>query len=384
MTEPRDRLSAAFTDLAVSLMSEVNLPGTEAARRTVRARRNRRLAVVSAAVAVVILAPGAIVALLRGPGAQTPDIGSTPTTSPASPSVSASTGPARLAVIADENDRRTPLDDALLPLPAFGQGDGCPEGETQYNAGAWQAGSIPTSEIWSVTAGDVDRDGTPDDVALISCAYGRIQGTSVSQLVAFTGDGPYALLGQVIVAEPNYSVAWPEVAEDGTVRALVSGPLEPVGAATHEWRTWRWDGSGFARVGTPEVVGAPSPTDLRLAVSPSTVSGPRTQFTVTVDNAGSTATDYLVLTFAAGALLSIRPEGFNAELRPLGCDTPAGCRWAARLEPMAPGQSASGRFIVTGLAAGESLSISVHGWVRGPGSVENRTSQNTTTIEWGG
>jgi hypothetical protein len=216
MAEPFDRLSAAFTDLAVSVLPEVTLPGPDAAQASVRQRRRRRLSGIAAAVAILILTPAGAITLLRGSPGQPPDIGNTPTppatASPSPiPSPPASQQPASLRVIADGNAREsTPLDDALLPIPSFeDDAAGCPAGETQYADGVWQGAEIAPdthveSRIYAVTTGDVNGDGTLDWVAGISCVYGVAQPLGDTQIVAFTrhGAGPYEILGPLILADP--------------------------------------------------------------------------------------------------------------------------------------------------------------------------------------
>jgi len=408
MPEPRDRLSVAFTELAVSMLPEVHLPGPDAAHATVRRRRRRRVAVLAVAVAVVVLVPSAAFALLRGNGNAGPDIGNTPTPSASAsptptPSATTPPQPPGLRVIGDANVRvSTPLDDALLPIPSFGgTAEGCPAGDTRYADGRWQGAPILTdppiyvvSSIHQVATGDVNRDGTTDWVAAITCQHGIIQGMTAVQVVAFTRDanGPYTLLGPVFVAGGDYDASYPEVAADGVIRLIVSGPLEPVSAIVNEWRSFRWDGAGFAPVGSPVVIPTPEPTDLSLTITPSAVSGPSTVLSVTVHNAGPTSSDYLELRFSASLLdrdagrltsISIRPEGLPAELRPFGvCQGTDDCSWMVRLEPVPAGQSATGRITVSlpTTITGGSLNLSVTGFVRGSGTVPNATAGNGATV----
>lgn len=360
MAEPRDRLTDAFTDLAVAMMREVHLPGPAAAQTMIRQRRRRRLAMVAAVVALLIAAPFTAFALLRGTINTDPDIGNTPTpsatTATPTPSPSSSPQPAGLRVIADNNVRAsTPLDNARLPVPAFGApADGCPEGETQYTDATWQGARIGagpayvTSRIYSVATGDVNLDGTLDWVVGISCVYGTDLGANVGQIVAFTrdGDGPYVLVGQVIVPDGGRGAGSAEVSADGIIRVVVGGAE---GDPTIERHSFRWSGSGFTLVGTPVVIPSPQPSNLRVTVSPSTLSGPVTVLSVTVHNAGPDSTEYLILdfaTFEALSSLSIRPAGFATDLQPHSACLLAFCTWSATLEPVAPGQSETGQFTV--------------------------------------
>ncbi len=396
MSEPHDRLSTAFTDLAVSLMPEVNLPGPAAARQSVRQRRRHRAAVLAAAVAAIIVVPLAAFALLRGGSSDSPDITpATPSATPsattsASPSPSTSAAAPGLRIIRDHYDPSTPLDDALLPVPWFGDGIvGCPEGETQYTDGAWQGAMMgadpPTyvrSHITMVATGDVDRDGISDWIATLTCNDGRMHWTH-NQLVAYAaaGAGQYRLIGQVFATDGNSGIGAAEVDADGTVRVVVSEGVEPPGLATSEWRTFRWDGSRFVLVGSPEPIPAPEPTNLRVTVSPSTVAGAESVLTVTVENVGLATTDYLVLHLIG--LRLVRPEGYAGELSPIGCDPQGACDWAMRLEPVAPGESASGRFTVSGAASSPTISVVVLGGSYAPVSVPNLTNENVVTIMLG-
>lgn len=393
MAEPHDRLSVAFTEFAVSVLPDVKLPGVDAAHTTVRRRQRRRLAIVAACLTIVVVAPAALIALFRGPGHTGPDIGTTPTPTP-SPSPSATAQPEGLRVIKDSNVREsTPLDNARLPIPSF-EAQGCPEGETQYTGGIWRGAELladpPTyveSRISALATGDVDRDGTVDVIAKATCRHGLIQGMDSNQLVVFTrlDDGPYRLLGPVFLAGGNYDVFQAEVDADGTIRAIVLGPLEPAGSAVVERHSFRWEGSVFAPVGSPVAVPDPGSTDLSLTVVPAPVSGSALVLIVTVHNAGTTSSDYLEFTFNAAAALAIRPEGFPVDLQPIDvqdndCGEPVGCYWRVQTEPVAPGQSASGRFVVAfDGAVRDSLRVSVVGGTLG-GWQNNVTDRNVVTV----
>jgi len=403
MADSRDQVSVAFTELAVSVMPEVRLPGVEAAHATVRRRRHRRVAVLAAVVAVVLLVPSAAFALMRVRGDAGPDIGGTSAPPPSSPTGTASpTGSATpsatgspqgdgLHVIRDAYapDGR-PMDDALLEIPAFPSpgAQHCPAGETQYTHGGWQyevAQDTPenvSSSIEEVATGDVDRDGSTDWVAVISCEFGPL--TYMNQVVAFTkhGNEPYRLLGQVFVPDTNYLAGEPDVATDGVIRLSVTGPAETV-QETYERRSFQWNGSGFVSVGSPVVLPIPDPTALSLTITPSTVSGPSTMLSVTVHNVGTSSPDYLELMFRASLLdrdagrltsISIRPEGLVADLRPHGeCRGTAGCAWVVELEPVPAGQSATGRFTVSfpTTITGGNLLVDIAGVTRGYGPREN-------------
>lgn len=414
MAEPRDPLSVVFTELAVSVMPEVRLPGVDAAYVAVRQRRHRRVAVVAAAVAVVLLVPAAAFALVRGTGGLGPDIGGTPT-GPASPSgtqtpsgtasptptATSEPQPGGLRIIGDRNVREsTPLDYALLPIPSFAEWvSECPVGETAYSGGVWHGTMlIPDppvyvrSSIDDVVTADVNGDGATDWVAAITCNFGLVQGNHASQILAFTrqDDGPYTLLGQVFVAGAAYGLTEPQVTAEGVVRFIVAGPYES-GQSAAQWRSMRWDGDRFMVAGPPEAIPAPEPTELTLTVTPSTLSGPETVLTVSIHNGGSTATDYLELSFSpmlsdgdAGELisLSIRPEGFPVVLQANGgCDGTANCTQAVRLEPVPPGQSATGRFTVSvsGPVTGH-VFLYVGGVDRGHGSIANATTGNAVRV----
>jgi hypothetical protein len=405
MPEPHDRLSTAFTEFAMSVLPDVRLPGPEAAHVTVRRRRRRRLALVAASVAVVILAPASAYTLLRPLGNTPPDVGTTPpTASPTltpSPAVTPSVGPspssapppAGLRIITDGLvGPPTPLDDARLPLPPFGEFDeGCPQGETQYTDGVWEGplvGADPyrvRSWIGSVATGDVNQDGLVDWVASVRCRFGPMPGADAQQIVAFTrrAAGPYELVGRVLLTDRSYS-AWPTVTADGTVRLAVHGPYEG-GSLQGEWRSFRWDGLGFVPTGAPEAIPAPEPTDLVLTVSPTTISGSTATLTVTVHNRATTASDFLSVRveLVGGAEWSLRLEGSSVDLQPTrsyySCDV--NCSWDLPVEPVPPGQTAVGRFTVTGpsSAMAEVLNISVVGIVAGLEQA-NATTENYVRV----
>ena len=121
------------------------------------------------------------------------------------------------------------------------------------------------SGIAEVGIAAVNGDGGRDWIAHVTCTFGLIQGSSRSQLVAYAdnGAGSYTLIGQVVLTDGNSGLSAAEVSADGTVRAIVSGPYEPAGAITHEWHTYRWDGSGFVTVGSPEPIATPEPSNLK-------------------------------------------------------------------------------------------------------------------------
>jgi hypothetical protein len=247
-------------------------------------------------------------------------------------------------------------------------------GATRYTDGVWQgpnAGDPPAalaSEIREVATGDVNRDQVTDWVAVISCQVDLPLGNRGIQVVAFTrnGNGPFTLLGQVFVAGQNYGVEQPEVTADGVVRFIVSGPYESGAQSQAERHSMRWDGARFVAAAAPEAIPFPDPTQLTLTVTPSTVSSRETVLTISIHNGGSESVDYLVLNFSAdlsdspagqSTAISIRPEGLPALLPVGSCQGWFDCSWAVSLEPVPPGQSASGRFTV-------SLSTPVSGLLR--------------------
>jgi hypothetical protein len=193
------------------------------------------------------------------------------------------------------------------------------------------------------------------------------------------GADRYRLIGQVFATDGNFSIEWPEVNGDGAIRAVVSGPLHSPGTeTTSQWRTFQWDGSRFVTVGQPEPVPAPERTNLRLTVSPSTVAGAETVLTVTVENLGPATTDFLELHLTG--LRLVRPEGYVGELTPIGCDSQDACGWTMLLEPVAPGESASGRFAVQAAPSSQTVSVVVSGGSYGPGQVANLTDENVVTL----
>lgn len=392
MSEPRDLLGAAFRELEESMSQQTRLPGVEAAYATVRRRRHYRIATVSAAVVVFVLAPAVAFAVLRGTGANSPEVGTSPgvTTPAPSPTGSATpSGPPALRVLTDVYGA-TALDEALLPVPDF-RLSGCPAGRLQFHSRQWKgtpdaSGFAPSVGIDEVLTGDVNGDGSADVVAWLSCVAGRVQGYQAQQVAAYTENtaGDYALIGQVVSGDGNSVLGWPHLEADGSVRVAVKTPLEPVGGAQSKWHSFRWSGARFEESAAPVVIPPASsmetPTQLAVTVTPQAVTGTRATLTVTVRNAGPTTSDYLVLSFTSRKPMTIKADGWPASLVPAGgphgirCQAGTGaeqdalspCHWAVQVAAVPSGQSATGTFtieLVGSAVGGAGLEVHVGGWL---------------------
>jgi hypothetical protein len=389
MSETRDIVGAAFADLEETVMRQTRLAGIEAAYSTVRRRRRNRLVVVAAVTLIVVLAPIAAFALARGTGFSPPDVGTSPSPSVVvSPSPTTTpSGPPAMRIVDDEY--ATPLDDVLLPVPDFGRQE-CANGPVQFHSGEWlgsadETGFRPSIVIDEAVTGDVNGDGAADQVAILRCIAGPIQGNSKSEVVAYTNvAGTYALIGRVFLADEFTMLSEPQVQSDTTVRVVLYGPVEPVSAAKRQWHTFRWTGASFQPVGQPvDVVVVDEPTNLSVTATAPAVAGGRTALAVTVHNGGPVRSDYLLVSLRSTVPFTVRADGLASSLLPRGCDTYFGCVWAVRVEMLGAGQSATGTFTIEapGGADGEAdLTVSVYGWLVGQGYQMNADDANTVTV----
>jgi hypothetical protein len=388
MSETRDIVGATFADLEETVMRQTRLAGIEAAYGTVRRRRRNRLVALAAVTLIVVLAPIAAFALVRGTGFSPPDVGTSPSVVASPSPTTTPSGPPAMRIVDDEY--ATPLDDALLPVPDFGLPE-CASGPTQFHSGEWlgsgDLGFRPSIVIDEAVAGDVNGDGAADQVAILRCIAGPIQGNSESQVVAYTRNaaGAYALIGRVFLADAVTVLGSPQVQSDTTVRVVLYGPVEPVSPATkRQWHTFRWTGASFQPVGQPvDVAVVDEPTNLSVTATAQAVTGGRTALAVTVHNGGPVRSDYLLVSLRSTVPFAVRADGLTSSLLPRGCDTNFGCVWTVRVEMLGAGQSATGTFAIEapGGAAGEAdLTVSVHGSLVGQGPQTDADDANTVTV----
>ncbi|GIH18878.1 DUF11 domain-containing protein [Rugosimonospora africana] len=313
-------IAGAVDDYQEGTMRFIKPQGTVAAIATARRRRKVRVASIVAGVAVVVVTAGTAYAA-RGPAEHVPPpvIGNQNSPSPAgSPSASSSPSTA-------PTDTGTPsagssgagtgasgphdpddLSDATLNLPAV-YGDSCPHGATRFTNGS----ANQYTKIDKVLSADVDRDGSWDDVAMISCRPGE---GAMRQVVAYhrKANGTFTTIGLVAKLElgPNSTE---KINNIDDVKVSGSAVMVHVGdyaststdggqaSGVWQWRTYGWKGGAFAQTGgSTSFVADTSNVRLTTVVSNLTfdppVNGKRTgRLTITVRNTGSRSVKQLEL-----------------------------------------------------------------------------------------
>ncbi|MGC5019732.1 hypothetical protein [Micromonospora sp. DT47] len=257
MSDIDPRLRERFAAYRSDVTTRVAGPGPDQARRTLR--RRRRTAVVAAAAAVVLVAAPVVAnAALHGDRtAPVPGVSVDPTAPPTgfpspSPSETGTTTPRLTAPPPDGHLTRSQLLGAPVPVPAWrSDGPQCPSGQVRLTTD----GARPLAALLvSVDHGDVDRDGAAETVVRLRCL---MEGTGPEQVVVYDRDanGRIVALGQVVALPGSTEKGWLETVEvrsDGQIRVQVmdQGPGSgwPVQWVQHQWRTFRWDGSGFDQV----------------------------------------------------------------------------------------------------------------------------------------
>src|SRR5262249_37474735 len=95
--------------------------------------------------------------------------------------------------------------------------------------------------------------------------------------------------------------------------------------------------------------------------------------------------DYLLVTIRSRTPMVL--SGTRMTLAPpTACATPAGCRWEAAFEPVAPGQSATVQFTVLFTGPGNNagaVDVKVVGWSRAAGDQPNIDGTNEVTVPLG-
>jgi hypothetical protein len=203
------------------------------------------------------------------------------------------------------------LANATLDLPALPQNFLACQGQVSLvdNVG-YAAGTDPKSapgdpatvfalHVTREWLGDVNRDGTPDTLAQVTCGNAD---TSLWQLVALTPGtaGAPQTIGQVVASGPAPAPAslFDVVVADGTVQAEVgdlalADPSVVDQLSTHQQRSYKWNGHVFTQVaGSRSFPANPNFYDLSVTTSPlrfGAASGGRRSgvLTVNVRNRGT-------------------------------------------------------------------------------------------------
>jgi hypothetical protein len=372
MSDPVDLLEVAFHDLREAVMPYTKLSGVDAAHATVRRRRRTRFAL---AAVVLVVVPLVGYAALRSPNPVAapipPGTNLFPTQTTSAPAALQPLG--FMAVPAG-------LNDGVVDVPDFGD-PGCPQGQVHFVGGIWRATTAAVGFTASVVAsetvsGDVTGDGDDDALVVLRCAARADQAQSLTQVAAYSSNG--SLLGQVARGSATEDVSSPMIQPDKSVRVTITS-----NAAGSQWRTYRWSGQAFGPAGPPVDVPAAAPTVLNITVTPTVAPGTITSLAVTVHNGGTQKSDFLVVTIRSRAPMV---PGRLIAPPPTACGTPAGCRWDARFEPVAPGQSATCEFTVLFTGPGGNagpVDVKVVGWSRAVGEQPNADGTNEVTVQLG-
>jgi hypothetical protein len=288
-------IAGAVADYREETMPYIRPAGAGAAFATVSHRRKVRAAGIAGIVAVAMIGTGTAYAALSREENGPPDVGVTVSASPSAPpstaAPSTSAGPSATGTAAGRHGPDD-LSNATLNLPAWHVGL-CPHGATKFSGGS----SGEYTRIEKVLSADVDRDGAPDDVALISCRPGE---GPQRQVVAFHRgpDGKFATIG--LVTQPysgdvknveDMAVAGSEI----TVKVGDTATNSTDGSrwlGVFQWRTYGWTGSKFTQTkgstsfstdkSAIHLTAAPS----RLVFAKPTGDTRRGTLTITVHNTG--------------------------------------------------------------------------------------------------
>jgi len=289
--------------------------GEQAVRTTVRRRRrNRAIGAGLVAALVLIGGPAAAIGLARSHApADTPADTTTSSPTPApSPSASSprsssprSSSPQSSAPpsVPDGKISASTLRNATLTIPAWpakGFDTSCPAGKVHFSNGRSGLLALKGSPVYQ----DVDSDGAPETVTIVSC---NPQGSDY-KVLAFDRDaaGKIVTLGQVVASAGTaghpgdiLTVWGVEAGDNGQVRVDV-GDYRPccdqAQASQHQWRTYGWNGAAFTQTGGPVSFGAnPNVTDLSATAPGLTMTKQadgtwRGTLSVTVHNAAAFVT----------------------------------------------------------------------------------------------
>ncbi|MFF5175256.1 hypothetical protein ACFY3U_21845 [Micromonospora sp. NPDC000089] len=274
-------LTEEFGRYRPTAIMQVEVPGPAAVRRSVRARRRRTVS--GGIVAAIALLTGPAVGYAVAghnpappPGPVQPTGSATPTPTPSLSASPTPTAPATSAAAAppppDGYLTRSQLMAGPLTVPSFrSSSPKCPSGRIRLDTSGTGLNVFPVS----VDHADVDRDGAAETVVRLRCL---VEGAGPEQVVVYDRDaaGGIVALGQVI-AVPGTTEAGSletlEVRSDGQIRLqltdLASDTGWPPQWAQHQWRTFRWNGSGFEQVaGESSFPTNPYSVDLSVTTTP--------------------------------------------------------------------------------------------------------------------
>ena len=323
--------------------------GEQAVRTTVRRRRrNRAIGAGVVAALVLIGGPVAAIGLARSHApadtpADTTTSSPTATPSPSTSSLRSSAPPS----VPDGKIGASTLRNATLTIPAWpakGFDTSCPKGKVHFSNGRSGLLSLEGSPVYQ----DIDSDGAPETVSLVSC---NPQGSDY-QVLAFDRDatGKIVTLGQVVASAGTaghrgdiLKIWGVEAGDNGQVRVDV-GDYRPccdqAQASQHQWRTYGWNGTAFTQTGGPVSFGAnPKVTDLSATGKGLTMTKQadgtwRGTLSVTVRNAAAFGTPGPVrLMIGVPGTWTATPSGCTLPTygsQPIECTLPAVAKHAGR------------------------------------------------------
>jgi hypothetical protein len=295
-------IDEAVEEFRAETMPTLKPAGLGPVRATVRRRRRTRtgvLAVVATVLGIATVATSAQVSLLHQPY---PDPSVTATTRRPDPNVTSSTNRVpNVAVVPSlqpSGCARLPgngvdVCNATLDIPALAGVAACPSGPIAFTGGEsdgrQRGGQLDLSTVGRV---DVDHDGVPDTIAIVTCS---LMPSFHNQVLVFRSDG--SLLGRVAATEgPISAILDVLVFGNGSIGVEVTSVdlnswPDPVN--TLQWRTYSWTGHAFAQTaGSTSFRADPTSANLTLAVAPIVFDklpngARRASVQVTVHNRGS-------------------------------------------------------------------------------------------------
>lgn len=259
-----DLINDAFAGFSAAATPAVRAAGAGAVRHTVKRRRARNTAALSALGVLLLAVPMAAYASMDRGNQGPPPVGTSPGIAPSlSPSVSPSASPSPespagallgtcakpLAAQPSGAIPMAELCNATLKLPPWGDvHPNCTESSVRFTNGRFYVRESLDVVINQVVALDVDGDGDLDSVALVKCR-GQVSG---AQVVAFgrAADGRIHTIGQVVTTNlPIRRIDDITATADGEVVVKVgdfgSGAGENPELAQFQERAYRWDGKRF-------------------------------------------------------------------------------------------------------------------------------------------
>ena len=277
------RVAGLLVAAADATAPHIRPRGVGAVVRTVRKRRTRKVAGVSALALLAVFAPLTVLGLTDRHAPDTP-VGSRPPTSAApsasvSPPAASPSGPAA-------PDGRLPasqLRNATLRIPAWPKGfsEDCPTGSVTFRDGRDKARDLDVLQGDPVYV-DVDHDGAQETVVLVACSP---QGTTY-QVLALDRDaaGRIVTVGRIVGSAGNTGTQGSDIMTIWAVKAGANGQVrvdvgeyypccDALQASQHQWRTYGWNGKRFAQTGGPTEFGPnPKVTDLVVTADPLTMT----------------------------------------------------------------------------------------------------------------